>query len=88
MLLLEILGGWIVLSCTLGPLLTWLFFYGERRERDRALFGECSCSPGATRKAGSDGMANTGHGAHSRYTQIAPPGVPPPELQEEYLHQL
>jgi hypothetical protein len=29
----EIVAGWIVLSCTLGPLLVWAFFYPERRWR-------------------------------------------------------
>lgn len=24
---------WIILSCTLGPLLTWAFFYSKRRAR-------------------------------------------------------
>jgi hypothetical protein len=30
-LALEIIGWWVLLSCTLGPCLTWLFFYGERQ---------------------------------------------------------
>ena len=29
----EIVIGWVILSCTLGPALLWLFFYGKRRER-------------------------------------------------------
>jgi hypothetical protein len=29
----EIVVVWVVLSCTLGPALTWLFFYGERQAR-------------------------------------------------------
>lgn len=33
MLFLELVGWWIALSCALGPALTWLFFYGARRER-------------------------------------------------------
>lgn len=27
-------AGWTLLSCTIGPLLAWLFFYGERQHRD------------------------------------------------------
>jgi hypothetical protein len=30
MLLAKIVVWWVVLSCTLGPLTTWLFFYGKR----------------------------------------------------------
>jgi hypothetical protein len=30
-LALKIIGWWVLLSCTLGPCLTWLFFYGERQ---------------------------------------------------------
>lgn len=29
-----IVAGWTLLSCTIGPLLAWLFFYGERQHRD------------------------------------------------------
>ena len=32
-LALKIIGWWVLLSCTLGPCLTWLFFYGERESR-------------------------------------------------------
>ena len=32
-LALKILGYWTLAICTLGPCLTWLFFYGERRRR-------------------------------------------------------
>jgi hypothetical protein len=31
-MVLEILGGWLALSCTLGPVLAWAFFYPQRRE--------------------------------------------------------
>jgi hypothetical protein len=32
----KIIGWWVLLSVTLGPCLTWLFFYSERRDtRDR-----------------------------------------------------
>jgi hypothetical protein len=31
---LEILGGWVIGSCTLGPLLAWVFFYPARRRED------------------------------------------------------
>ena len=37
-LALKIIGWWMLLSCTLGPCLTWRFFYGERQrkyEQDR-----------------------------------------------------
>jgi len=30
MLFAKIVICWVVLSCTLGPLATWLFFYGKR----------------------------------------------------------
>jgi hypothetical protein len=30
MLFAKIMILWVVLSCTLGPLTTWLFFYGKR----------------------------------------------------------
>jgi len=29
--LVDVVVGWIVLSCTVGPLLAWAFFYRERR---------------------------------------------------------
>jgi hypothetical protein len=32
-LALKIIGYWVLLSCTLGPCLSWLFFYGERKNR-------------------------------------------------------
>ena len=28
----KIIGWWVLLSVTLGPCLTWLFFYSERRD--------------------------------------------------------
>ena len=39
MLFAKIVVWWVVLSCTLGPLMTWLFFYGAREDdaRERAL---------------------------------------------------
>lgn len=30
MLFAKIVVCWVLLSCTLGPLFTWLFFYGDR----------------------------------------------------------
>jgi len=33
MLALKIMGWWVLLSCTLGPCLTWLFFYGKRQRK-------------------------------------------------------
>jgi hypothetical protein len=39
MLTLKIIGWWVLLSCTLGPCLTWLFFYGER-QREQAKKGK------------------------------------------------
>jgi hypothetical protein len=30
-LVIEVVVGWIVLSCTVGPVLTWMFFWGARR---------------------------------------------------------
>jgi hypothetical protein len=33
MLFAKIVIWWIVLSCTLGPLSSWLFFYGKREAR-------------------------------------------------------
>jgi hypothetical protein len=35
LLALKIFGVWLLVSCTLGPCLTWLFFFGVRRENDR-----------------------------------------------------
>lgn len=32
-IVIEIVVGWIVLSCTVGPLLTWAFFYPQRRAK-------------------------------------------------------
>jgi hypothetical protein len=38
MLLLEILGGWVIGSCTVGPLLAWVFFHPVgRRAQDRVM---------------------------------------------------
>jgi hypothetical protein len=31
---IDVLAGWVVLSCTVGPVLTWLFYWGERRDRE------------------------------------------------------
>jgi hypothetical protein len=33
MLALKIIGSWVLLSCTLGPCFTWLFFYGKRHRK-------------------------------------------------------
>lgn len=33
MFLLEAIGFWFVLSCLLGPCVTWMFFYGKRQAR-------------------------------------------------------
>jgi hypothetical protein len=35
MLFAKIAVWWVLLSCTLGPLLTWLFFYGAREQEAR-----------------------------------------------------
>ena len=35
MLFAKIMIWWVVLSCTLGPLTTWLFFYGRRTRRSQ-----------------------------------------------------
>ena len=32
-ILIDVLVGWVVLSCTVGPVLTWMFFWGVRRAR-------------------------------------------------------
>jgi hypothetical protein len=32
-IVIEIVVGWVILSCTLGPALTWALFYGKRRAR-------------------------------------------------------
>jgi hypothetical protein len=32
MLAFEIIWGWIILSCTAGPLFAWAFFFPVRRE--------------------------------------------------------
>ena len=34
--ILHIIGWWVLLSCTLGPCLSWLFFYGARADRTAA----------------------------------------------------
>ena len=34
---IYIVAWWTFLSCTIGPLLTWAFFWGERQHRDRHL---------------------------------------------------
>ena len=31
---IQIVAWWTLLSCTIGPLLTWVFFWGERKQRD------------------------------------------------------
>jgi hypothetical protein len=33
-IVIEVVVGWIVLSCTVGPVVTWMFFWGERRARE------------------------------------------------------
>jgi hypothetical protein len=35
MLFAKIVVWWVILSCTLGPLFTWLFFYGDREQEAR-----------------------------------------------------
>jgi hypothetical protein len=47
----EIVAVWVVLSCTLGPALTWLFFYGERRARTQRTNRAIDVSPA---RVGSD----------------------------------
>jgi hypothetical protein len=37
---LEIVVVWVVLSCTLGPGLTWLLFYEKRRARSQRALAE------------------------------------------------
>jgi hypothetical protein len=32
-IVINVLIVWVVLSCTVGPVLTWMFFWGERRSR-------------------------------------------------------
>lgn len=40
MLFAKIVVCWVLLSCTLGPLFTWLFFYGDREaQRNRFATG-------------------------------------------------
>jgi hypothetical protein len=40
MFVLKIIGLWVLLSSTLAPCLTWLFFYGKRqREQTKARRG-------------------------------------------------
>ena len=36
MLFAKIMIGWVVLSCTFGPLMTWLFFYGKRSQTSQS----------------------------------------------------
>lgn len=35
MLFAKIVVCWVLLSCTLGPLFTWLFFFGDREQEAR-----------------------------------------------------
>jgi hypothetical protein len=48
--MLIIVGGWIALSCTLGPLLAWAFFYSERRAKsaEAALDHQIATGPTVT----------------------------------------
>jgi hypothetical protein len=32
-IMFEVVIAWVVMSCTLGPVLTWAFFYSKRRAR-------------------------------------------------------
>ena len=42
MLVLEILGGWVLGSCTIGPLLAWVVFQPVRRRAEgRATLNLC-----------------------------------------------
>jgi hypothetical protein len=41
-IVIEVPVGWIVLSCTVGPVLTWMFFWGERRARATEAAGQRS----------------------------------------------
>jgi hypothetical protein len=43
-LVIEIVVGWIVLSCTVGPVLTWMFFWGARRAKAIETAGQRSAS--------------------------------------------
>ena len=66
---LQILGWWTLLSCTIGPLFTWSFFWFEREERDGRRIE-------ARRDAAySNGWAASGGDARHRGT-TAIPGSP------------
>ena len=41
-IVIEVPVGWIVLSCTVGPVLTWMFFWGERRAKAIGAAGQRS----------------------------------------------
>jgi hypothetical protein len=41
----EVVAAWVVLNCTLGPVVTWLFFYGERRARTQRAYRAIDESP-------------------------------------------
>jgi hypothetical protein len=43
-IVIEVLVGWIVLSCTVGPVLTWMFFWGARRAKAVETAGQRSAS--------------------------------------------
>ncbi|MBV8574384.1 MAG: hypothetical protein JOZ58_05005 [Acetobacteraceae bacterium] len=50
-LALKIIGLWLLLSCALGPCLTWLLFYGKRRTeqtKDRRLLTDIPSSEQAS----------------------------------------
>lgn len=42
MLLLGIVGCWLIGSCALGPLLSWIFFYPVRRRQENHALHEGS----------------------------------------------
>jgi hypothetical protein len=44
-IVMEVLVGWSVLSCSVGPVLTWLSFWGERRARAIGAAGHRSSVP-------------------------------------------
>ncbi len=59
---LVIFAGWIVLSCTLGPVLAWAFFRSERRAKvvDAALDSQIASNPMTVRLA-PDLLADSSH---------------------------
>ena len=73
---LIIIVGWIALSCTLGPLLTWAFFYSDRRAKKADAIRDRHTATGPTVTLAPDLPMNRPHASHQTrliLTRDAPP---------------